>query len=52
MKREAIDNPHLGLEKSKGIKVAQFLLGYKPDVIITREKLSGKEPGYAFVDAG
>jgi hypothetical protein len=47
-RREIIINPHLGLEKGKGIKVAQFLLGYKPDVIVTREQLSGKGPGYAF----
>jgi cation diffusion facilitator family transporter len=52
IKREMVNNPHLGLEKGKGIKVAQFLLGHKPDVIITREKLSGKGPGYAFADAG
>jgi len=51
-KREVIDNPHLKLKKGKGIKVAQFLLGHKPDVILAREKLSGKGPGYAFADAG
>jgi len=51
IKREVIDNPH-EMEKGKGIKVAQLLLGYKPDVIIARENLSGKGPGYAFNDAG
>jgi cation diffusion facilitator family transporter len=51
-KRETVDNPYIGLEKGKGIKVAQFLLSHNPDVIITREKLSGKGPGYAFADAG
>ena len=50
-KREIIDHPHLGVEKGNGIKVAQFLLGHKPDVIIAKEKLSGKGPGYAFADA-
>lgn len=51
-KRETIDNPHPGSEKGRGLKVAQFLLGYRPDVVVTREKLSGKGPGYAFADAG
>lgn len=51
-KKEVIDNPHLGLEKGKGIKVVKFLFSHEPDVIITREKLSGKGPGYAFAHAG
>ena len=51
-KREIVDNPHAGLKKGKGIKVTQFLLQHKPDVIVTREELSGKGPGYAFADAG
>jgi cation diffusion facilitator family transporter len=52
IKREVIDNPHFELKKGKGIKVAQFLLGHKPDVVMARERLSGKGPGYAFTDAG
>lgn len=51
-KRELVENPHLGLEKGKGIKVAQFVLIYKPDVVIAAEELAGKGPGYAFADAG
>jgi cation diffusion facilitator family transporter len=51
-RREVIDNPHLGLKKGKGIEVAQFLLGHRPDVVIAKETLSGKGPGYAFADAG
>jgi len=51
-RREIVDNPHAGLKKGKGIKVAQFLFQYKPDVIVTREELSGKGPGYAFAEAG
>ncbi|MFW6125557.1 MAG: cation diffusion facilitator family transporter [Chloroflexota bacterium] len=50
--REILDNPHADLEKGKGLTVAQFLLEYKPDVIASRERLSGKGPGYAFADAG
>jgi len=52
IRREVIDNPHLGLEKGKGIKAAQFLLQHNPDVVYAREPLSGKGPGYAFADAG
>jgi cation diffusion facilitator family transporter len=52
VKRETLANPHLRLEKGKGIKVAQFLLSHKPDVVITKEDLTGKGPGYAFADAG
>jgi cation diffusion facilitator family transporter len=52
IRREVIDNPHVGFEKGRGIKVAQFLLGHKPDVIVAREQLSGKGPGYAFANAG
>ncbi|MFP3880384.1 MAG: cation diffusion facilitator family transporter [Dehalococcoidia bacterium] len=51
-KREIIDSPHPKIEKGKGINVAEFLLGHKPDVVIAREKLSGKGPGYAFANAG
>ncbi|MGV8174245.1 MAG: cation diffusion facilitator family transporter [Methanothrix sp.] len=51
-KQEIIANPYQDLAKGKGIKVAQFLLDYKPDVVITRESLTGKGPGYAFAEAG
>lgn len=51
-KQEIIANPYQDLAKGKGIKVAQFLLAYKPDVVITRESLTGKGPGYAFAEAG
>jgi len=49
---ERIANPHLKLDRGKGIKVAELLLGYKPDVIVVAESLSHKGPGYAFADAG
>ena len=34
------------------IEVAQFLLHYKTDVVVAKVSLSGKDPGYAFADAG
>jgi len=51
-RQEIIANPDLDLEKGKGIKVAEFLLGYKPDFVISGDNLSGKGPGYALADAG
>jgi len=51
-KQEIIANPYHDLAKGKGLKVARFLLTYKPDVVLTRESLAGKGPGYAFAEAG
>jgi len=52
VRQEIVANPHTEVEKGRGIKVAEFLLTYKPDVVIARESLSGKGPGYALDDAG
>ncbi len=52
IRQEMLANPHKGLSKGKGLKVAQFLLGFKPDVIFSKESLDGKGPGYAFAEAG
>ena len=51
-RQEIVANPHKDLSKGKGLKVAQFLLGFKPDVVFSRESLEGKGPGYAFAEAG
>ena len=51
-KQEIVVNPHQGLTKGKGIKVAEFLLNHKPDIVVARENLAGKGPGYAFAEAG
>jgi len=51
-KQEIVSNPYKDLTKGKGLRVAEFLLSYKPDVIMTRECLLGKGPGYAFAEAG
>jgi cation diffusion facilitator family transporter len=51
-KQEIVANPYKDLAKGKGLKVAKFLLTYKPDVILCKESLSGKGPGYAFGEAG
>jgi cation diffusion facilitator family transporter len=51
-RQEAVANPHSDLSKGKGLRVAEFLLSCKPDVILTRENLKGRGPGYAFAEAG
>ena len=50
--QEIIENPNKDLDKGKGLRVAEFLLGYKPDVVLTKESLIGKGPGYVFAEAG
>jgi len=49
---EVIANPHQHVEKGKGIMVANFLVTFKPDIVVTLEDLSGKGPGYVFADGG
>lgn len=51
-RQELLANPYIGLAKGRGLKVAGFLLSHKPDVVITKENLSGKGPGYALAEAG
>jgi cation diffusion facilitator family transporter len=51
-RQEIVANPFKDLPKGKGLKVAEFLLSSKPDVVLTRESLAGKGPGYAFAEAG
>ena len=51
-RQEVVANPHVALAKGRGIKVAEFLLSYKPDVVVARESLSRRGPGYALADAG
>jgi cation diffusion facilitator family transporter len=51
-RRETVINPFKDLPKGKGLKVAEFLLSAKPDVVLARESLVGKGPGYAFAEAG
>jgi predicted Fe-Mo cluster-binding NifX family protein len=51
-RQEIVVNPYGDLSKGRGLKVAEFLLSYKPDVILTKESLAEKGPGYAFASAG
>jgi cation diffusion facilitator family transporter len=45
-------NPHRSLERAKGIRVAEWLVAQKVDVVLTREDVRGKGPGYVLRDAG
>ena len=51
-RQEMVANPYSNLAKGKGLKVSRFLLAFKPDLIICKESLAGKGPGYAFAEAG
>jgi len=50
--QHVIANPHRALEKAKGIRVAEWLVAQKIDVIVLRENVQGKGPEYVFRDAG
>jgi cation diffusion facilitator family transporter len=47
-----IQNQYRDAVQQKGILVARMLLEKKVDIIVTKESLSGKGPGYAFLEAG
>jgi len=50
--QQVLVNPHLEQEKAKGIRVAEWLIVQKVDVILLKESLRGKGPVYVFGDAG
>jgi predicted Fe-Mo cluster-binding NifX family protein len=50
--RQILVNPYLELEKAKGIRVAEWLVEHKVDVVLLKESLKGRGPAYAFGDAG
>jgi cation diffusion facilitator family transporter len=52
MSRTTMENPFLSIEKGKGIRLAEFLVTMKIDVLYTREPFEGKGPEYVFADAG
>jgi cation diffusion facilitator family transporter len=47
-----VENPHRQLEKRKGLRVAEWLVGQKIDEVRLREEIRNKGPGYVFADAG
>jgi cation diffusion facilitator family transporter len=51
-RQELIPNPYMDVEKAKGIRVGEWLVGLKADVVVLREDVHGKGPAYVFADAG
>lgn len=51
-KQTILLNPHQTEEKAKGIRVAEWLVAQKADVVLLRESLEGKGPVYVFGEAG
>jgi cation diffusion facilitator family transporter len=50
--QEMLANPHLKVEKAKGIQVGEWLVELKVDVVLLGEDIQGKGPAYVFADAG
>ncbi len=50
--QEILANPYQELEKGKGLRVAEWLVGMNIDQIVLRESLERKGPLYVFHDAG
>jgi cation diffusion facilitator family transporter len=51
-RQEMLSNPHTDVEKAKGIRVGEWLVGLKADTVVLREDVHGKGPAYVFADAG
>jgi cation diffusion facilitator family transporter len=49
--RQILANPFVQVEKAKGIKVSEWLVDHKADVVFVKESLRGKGPTYVFGDA-
>jgi len=52
VERRVVVNPFHGIDHAKGIRVAEWLIDQKVDVVLSREDLLGKGPTYVFRDAG
>ena len=51
-RKEVVTNPHTNVPKAKGIRVAEWLVEHKVDVVVVKEDLHKKGPAYVFADAG
>ncbi|MEA3415011.1 MAG: cation diffusion facilitator family transporter [Thermodesulfobacteriota bacterium] len=51
-RQEVVTNPHTKVPKAKGIRVAEWLVEHKVDVVAVKEDLHKKGPAYVFADAG
>jgi predicted Fe-Mo cluster-binding NifX family protein len=52
VERRLAANPFQNVERGKGIRVAEWLVAQKVDVVLSREALQGKGPAYVLRDAG
>jgi predicted Fe-Mo cluster-binding NifX family protein len=50
--QEIVSNSFLSVERGKGIMVAEFLIKRGVDVLLLKEKFSGKGPEYALSNSG
>jgi cation diffusion facilitator family transporter len=50
-RKQIVENPHRHEEKAKGIRVSEWLVDQKVDVVLLKKSLSGKGPVYVFGDA-
>jgi len=50
--QEVVANPHLEEQKAKGLRVGEWLVGLKTDVVVVREIQPHRGPAYLFRDAG
>lgn len=50
--QQILANPYVEEEKAKGIRVAEWLVAQKVDVVLLRESVKGRGPVYVFGDAG
>ena len=51
-RQEVATNPHTKVPKAKGIRVAEWLVEHKVDMVVVKEDLHKKGPAYVFADAG
>ena len=50
-KKQIVENPYQHEEKAKGIRVSEWLVNQKVDLVLLKKSLSGKGPVYVFGDA-
>jgi predicted Fe-Mo cluster-binding NifX family protein len=51
-RQEVVSNPHTEVPRARGIRVAEWLVKQRVDVVAVREDLHNKGPTYVFSDAG
>ena len=52
LERRTVANPHSELAKGKGIRVAEWLVSHRVDIVLSRESLRGKGPAHVLSEAG